>query len=100
MTRRQVAILLAAAFVFASAVAEDIVRAKSRTMNTALTRRSRAQDGLQAVDVGRFQLITEDGHWLLDTLTGNTWQWDCPPGQARSGQIVQLCNVDYEWIQK
>ena len=61
----------------------------------------RAQTGssLPAVTVGRFQMITEDGLWILDTSTGNNWKWECV-GPTRTIQPtgIRVCDGDYGWV--
>ena len=42
---------------------------------------SQAQTHSQGADIGRYRMIMQSGVWLLDTATGDTWQWKCPPGE-------------------
>lgn len=54
------------------------------------------------VDIGRFQyVVVEDGpDWLLDTATGYTWQWQCPPGDEVTSATTgtSSCQTAYKWV--
>lgn len=54
--------------------------------------------GSSPVAVGPYEIIPQQGFWLLDTATGDTWKWDCPPGQSRPSQLFDLCNVGSGWV--
>ena len=49
---------------------------------------------------GRFEYSSDAGGWLIDTHTGDTWTWDCPPNERRKSVAtgLTLCNTDYVWI--
>ena len=61
---------------------------------------SQAQTHSQGADIGRYRMIMQSGVWLLDTATGDTWQWKCPPENStvstRTG--LTLCAGSYAWL--
>lgn len=61
---------------------------------------AQAQTYSQGADIGRCRMIMESGVWLLDTATGDTWQWKCPPENStvstRTG--LTLCAGSYAWL--
>lgn len=54
-----------------------------------------------ATELARCQMITEDGLWLLDTATGDTWYWDCPSESKSVGQSgFTRGSTEYQWIHR
>ncbi len=49
---------------------------------------------------GRFQFISEDGTWLLDTASGDIWRWECSQYRTIQPTGVRVCDGDEQWVHK
>ena len=53
-------------------------------------------------NLGRFQIVSDGaniGIWLVDTVNGETWKYDCPPesrGEKNFG--ITTCTEDSKWL--
>ena len=52
-------------------------------------------------EIGRYQMIMEDGLWLLDNATGDTWSWEClQRSEPDKTTGFTRCTGDYDWVSK
>ena len=53
-------------------------------------------------DIGRYQIVQVServDRFLVDTVTGDTWQWECPPESRQRGSLgITTCSTDKAWI--